>query len=285
MWEATLAQVPDTVKISLPTTAFECFAKENLANARRHIAAAGKVNSMDVLIRRELESGWEVMIKKVPASVRCALGSNAFENFVTKEWTTVAKRLEMQAKTDTEASVFVPKIDVRLEMQAKTDAEASAFVPKIDVKCGASDASVVEIRRQLLLHMDTQKNEMLEAYLQEQWAYSVENLPAEVAVLVPTMPSQQFYEEHYYEYMMKLFGRESASINCKEPPSLGVQNTNSVVGMRGILKKRPLVKGNEVTYGSVKVCNCHDLLSERPGTGLQWSLTCTVHLIICISIA
>ena len=242
MWEETLAQAPEALKASLPTTAFETFAKENLANARSYVASASKGKPMDVAIRRELENKWAVMMEKVPASVQSILGTSAFEDFVTQEWETVAQRLEMQVKKD---------------------AEASAFVPRIDVEFGTSDISVVEVRRQLLLNMDTERNEILEAKLQEQWTHSVRCLPAEVAVLVPTMPSQQFYEDHYYEYMMKLFGKESARISSSQPSSLESRNTNSVIGMRGILQKRPLLKGKEITYGSMKQCDCHDLLHDE----------------------
>ena len=113
------------------------------------------------------------------------------------------------------------------------------FVPKINVEFGASDDSVVDARRRLISQMNIEKNEALEAHLHEQWAYSLRSLPAEVAALVPKMPSQQFYEAHYYEYMMKLFGEKSQSTDGCQQPSLGAQSVKSVVGMRGILQKRP----------------------------------------------
>ena len=79
------------------------------------------------------------MMEKVPVSVQSILGSRAFEDFVTQEWDTVAQRLEMQAKKDT---------------------KAAAFVPTIDVEFGTSDDAVVEVRRQLLRNMDTERNEI-----------------------------------------------------------------------------------------------------------------------------
>ena len=76
-------------------------------------------------------------------------------------------------------------VAARLEMQAKKDAEAVVFVPKVNVECGASDASVIDARKRLLLQMNTERNETLEAHLQEQWAYSLRSSPPEVAAVVP----------------------------------------------------------------------------------------------------
>ena len=130
---------------------------------------------MDTAIRGELKSMWESMMKEVPVSVKSLLGSSAFEQFVAEQRSSVAARLEMEAKKDAGAVVFVPNSD---------------------------------------------------------------------------------------------------STNGNPPPSQGAQNVNSVVGMRGILQKRPVVQGYEVACAPVKVWNCHDLLHESPGTGLQWRLTC-----------
>ena len=74
----------------------------------------------------------------------------------------------------------------------------------------------------------------------------MKSMPPEVAAVVPKVPSDEFYKAHYYEYMMKLFGKESESTNVRiQPPSLAPQNVHSVVGMRNVLQKRPLAKGNE----------------------------------------
>ena len=123
-------------------------------------------------------------------------------------------------------------------------------------------------------HMNSERSQALEVYLCEQWAHSLTNLPAEVVAFVSKHPSQQFLEAHYYEYMMKLFGEKSQSTDGCQPPSLGAQSVKSAVGMGGILQKRSFVAGKEVARSPEKEWNCHDLLHEPTGTGLQWRLTC-----------
>ena len=51
MWEDSLVQVPEFVKVSLPNTALDSFAKKNRANARAYIAAAGKNKPTEDAIR------------------------------------------------------------------------------------------------------------------------------------------------------------------------------------------------------------------------------------------
>ena len=140
---------------------------------------------------------WDIMMEGLPASVTS--GSCSFDDFVVEKW---------------------PSATARLEMQAKKDAGAVLFGPKVDVEVGASDASIIDARKRLLLQMNPERNEALEAHLQEQWAYSLRSLPAEVAALASKMPSEELHEAHYYEYMMKLFGKQSESTNVRrQPPS------------------------------------------------------------------
>ena len=191
-------------------------------------------------------------MEEVPVSVKCSRGSNACEKFVVEQWSSVAARLDIEAKKE----------------------EAVVFAPKVNVEFGASDDSVVDARRRLISQMNTEKNEALEAYLHEQWASSLRSLPAEVAAFVPKQPSQEFLEAHYYEYMMKLFGGKSESTERCQPSSPEAQSVKSDVGMRGVLQKRPPVKRDGGACAPVKEWNCHDLLQEQPGNGLQWRLTC-----------
>ena len=155
MWKDSLVQLPECVKALLPSEAFETFAKENRANARAHIAAAGQDKSKDGAIRTSL----------------------------------------MQFESIQERA----RVAERLEVRAKDSAEAEAFGKRLEN---------VHVR--------------------------------------------------------------------SEPASSGAQSAHSVVGMRGVLQKRPLAKGNVDARAPVKVWNCHDLLSEPTGSGLHWRLTCTL---------
>ena len=96
-------------------------------------AQAGSASSVvplrDTAIRAELKRMWETDMEQVPESVKCYLGSHAFEQFVAEKWSSVA---------------------ARLDMEAKKDAGAVVFVPRINVEFGASDQSVVDARRRLL---------------------------------------------------------------------------------------------------------------------------------------
>ena len=95
---------------------------------------------------------WDIMMEGIPASVKSVLGSCSFDDFVVEKWSSAT---------------------ARLEMQAKKDAGAVLFVPKVDVEVGASDASIIDARKRLLLQMNPERNEALEAHLQEQWAYGI----------------------------------------------------------------------------------------------------------------
>ena len=246
--------VASTIVDSLGDSVVESGAKETFATARAHIAAAGKDKSMETAIREELKSEWETMMEKVPASVKGLMGSSAFEEFVTEKWSIVAGRLETEAKKDAGAVVFVPKISVEF---------------------GATDDSVVQARRHLLSHMNSERNQALDVHLCEQWAHYIRvHVPADVAPFVPKQPSQEFLEAHYYEYMMKLFGGKSESTERCQPSSPEAQSVKSDVGMRGVLQKRPPVKRDGGACAPLKEWNCHDLLQEQPGNGLQWRLTC-----------
>ena len=155
MWKDSLVQLPECVKALLPSEAFETFAKENRANARAHIGAAGLDKSKDGAIRTSL----------------------------------------MQFESIQERA----RVAERLEVQAKDSAETVAFGK----------------------------------------------------------------------------GLENDHVRS-EPASSAAQSAHSVVGMRGVLQKRPLAKGNVDARAPVKVWNCHDLLSEPTGSGLHWRLTCTL---------
>ena len=178
MWKDSLVQLPECVKALLPSEAFETFAKENRANARAHIAAAGQDKSKDGAIRGELKSMQESVLGDAPASVKGVPGPSVFHDFVTEKRSSVAERLEVQAKDSAEAVAFGK-------------------------------------------------------------------------------------------------GSENAHVRS-EPASSAAQSAHSVVGMRGVLQKRPLAKGNVDARAPVKVWNCHDLLSEPTGSGLHWRLTCTL---------
>ena len=54
MWEDGLVQVPEEIKATLPTTAFDSFAEKNRANVRAYIAAAGKKKSMEDRVEKHV---------------------------------------------------------------------------------------------------------------------------------------------------------------------------------------------------------------------------------------
>ena len=74
MWKDCLVQLPESVKASHPSEAFEASAKENRENACAHIVAACENTSMDDAIRGELKSMWKRSVEAVLASVRSVLG-------------------------------------------------------------------------------------------------------------------------------------------------------------------------------------------------------------------
>ena len=94
-------------------------------------------------------------------------------------------------------------------LQAQTKKDTSLFIPKVNVEVGTSDASIIDARKRLLLKMNAERNEELEAYLQQRWNDTLTLLPAKVIESFSKKPSQDIYEEHYYECMMKLFDKTS----------------------------------------------------------------------------